>query len=290
VNDQRLKIFECERRHLLCVAFRILGTQADAEDVVQETWIKFDRTDTSNVQNLPAWLTTVASRLCVDVLRRRRNVPQEAPELDEIVDESTYDPQATALLAGELTAAFTVVLEELTPPQRVALVLHDAFGVPFEEIAHILGTTLGSAKKLASRARQRVRRRAEPLSKGDPNAQEVVEAFLRAVQEGNTKQLVAVLDPSVTRIADPQVLAPGAAQRIQGAHAVIEETVQFRTIASRARVAQIDEQPGIVILSGGNPQLAIVVNILDKRIAHFDVIADPARLELLTITAVDRSS
>ncbi len=144
----RATIFERERRHLLSVAFRILGSQADAEDVVQETWVRYDREDTRNVQNLAAWLTTVASRLCVDLLRRRRDIPQEDVEVAESRDAGG-DPEQTALLASELTAAFTIVLEELTPPQRVALVLHDAFGVPFEDVAHVLGTTLLSAKKLS---------------------------------------------------------------------------------------------------------------------------------------------
>jgi RNA polymerase sigma-70 factor, ECF subfamily len=289
VNDRRVNIFERERRHLLCVAFRILGTQADAEDVVQETWIKYDRSDTSSVRNLPAWLTTVASRLCVDVLRRRQEIPQEAPEVSEVVEDS-YNPEETALLAGELTTAFTVVLEALTPPQRVALVLHDAFGVPFEEVAHILGTTLASAKKLASRARQQVRRRTASAPKDNPIAREIAEVFLRAVREGNTRDLVAVLDPNVIRTADPQVLPPGAAQRIQGLHAIVEEAVQFRTIASRARIAEIDWQPGIVIRSGPDLQLAIIVCIVEERIVQFDVIADPQRLARLTITDPERPS
>lgn len=277
----RIAVFEQERRHLLCVAFRILGTQADAEDVVQETWIKYDGADTSAVRNLPAWLTTVTSRLCVDVLRRRRDVPQEGPEVAQVADDSTYNPEETALLAGELTTAFTIVLEELTPPQRVALVLHDAFGVPFEEIAHILGTTLTSAKKLASRARERVRRRVATSPKDDPNARAVVESFLRAVQEGNTGELAALLDPDVIRTADPQVLPPGVPQRLQGLHAVVEETSRFRPIALRARAAEIDGQPGIVVRSQAHLQLAIVLRIFEMRIVHFDVIADPQRLALL---------
>lgn len=289
MNDHRLKIFERERRHLLCVAFRILGSQADAEDVVQETWIKYDRSDTTNVQNLPAWLTTVASRLCVDVLRRKREIPQEAPALTAIAGDSD-NPEETALLAGELTTAFTVVLEALTPPQRVALVLHDAFGVPFEEVAHILGTTLASAKKLASRGRRQLRRRAGALPEDDPKAHEIAQAFLHAVQAGNTRDLVAILDPNVIRLADPHVLPPGGAQRITGVHAVVEETVQFRTIASRARIAQIDGQAGIVILSGPDLQLAIVLRISEKRIVQFDVIADPQRLARLSVTAPERLS
>jgi RNA polymerase sigma-70 factor (ECF subfamily) len=284
MSEERLQIFERERRHLLCVAFRILGSQADAEDVVQETWIRYDRADTSNVQNLPAWLTTVASRLCVDVLRRRRDVPQTEAEMPDVEDDSRSDPEQTALLASELTTAFTIVLEELTPPQRVALVLHDAFGVPFEEIGHILGTTFASSKKLASRARDRVRRRIAISPRESPNARRVVEAFLRAVQEGNTRELLALLDPNVIRIADPQVLPPGAPQRIQGAEAAVKETVRFRANAARARTAQIDGRPGIVIYSGRDLQLAIVLQVADTRIVQYDVIADARRLAQLHVT------
>lgn len=284
IPAQRLKIFERERRHLLCIAFRILGSQADAEDVVQETWIRYDQADTSNVQNLPAWLTTVASRLCVDVLRRRRDIPHEAPELAQPADDPVTDAEQTALLADELTSAFTIVLNELTPPQRVALVLHDAFGVPFEEIAHILNTTLASAKKLASRARQRVRRRVAISPNNTSGAHEVVEAFLHAVQEGNTDDLVALLDPDVIRFADPQVLPAGAAQRIQGVKLAIEEAARFRANASRGRLARIDGRPGIVIVSGRDLQLAILLRVQNQRIVQYDVVGDPQRLALLNIT------
>jgi RNA polymerase sigma factor (sigma-70 family) len=284
-TNNRLQTFQAERRHLLSIAFRILGSQADAEDVVQETWIRYDRADTSDVQNLPAWLATVASRLCVDFLRRRRDVPQEETTLADELRETQNGPEETALLASELTAAFTVVLEELTPPQRVALVLHDAFGTPFDDIAHILGTTRDSAKKLASRARDRVRRRAAVAPRDRAGATRLVQAFLEAVRSGNVDALVKHLDANVIRLADPQVLPSGAPQHLQGVHAVVKETVGFRTIASRAHVSTIDGQPGIVVYSGGDLQLAIVFMILDDRIVQFDVIADPQRLAVLHTVA-----
>jgi RNA polymerase sigma factor (sigma-70 family) len=282
-NEKRQEAFHAERRHLLSVAFRILGSQVDAEDVVQETWIKYDRADTTNVQNLPAWLTTVVSRLCVDLLRRRRDVRQKETALAEELRETQNGPEETALLASELTAAFTVVLDELTPPQRVALVLHDAFGTPFDDVAHILGTTRDSAKKLASRARDRVRRRAAVAPRDRADARRLVQEFLGAVQSGNIDALVALLDANVIRLADPQVLPNGASQRLQGVHAVVEETVRFRTTASRASVAYIDGQPGIIVYSGRHLQLAIVFLIADNRIIQFDVIADPRRLAILKV-------
>lgn len=266
------------------MAFRILGSDSDAQDVVQETWIKFDSSDTEDVRNVPAWLTTVATRLCLDVLRRRREIPHETTPLPA---ESGDEPEEAALLADELTAAFVVVLDELTPPQRVALVLHDAFGVPFDELAHILGTTIGSAKKLASRARGRVRRRAGAPAEDVAKARQVVEAFLRAAQEGNTDRLIALLDPNVVRIADPQVIARGTPQRLQGVHAVVAEVHTYQANASRARVAFIDGRPGIAVLAGPDLQSVLVVRVAGDRIVQYDVIADPQRLARLDVRVAE---
>lgn len=272
--------FQRERLHLLSVAFRILGSQADAEDVVQEAWIKFAGADTSQVRNVPAWLTTIVTRLSLDILRRRREVPQEATEL---LADTAPEPEEVALLADELTAAFVIVLEELTPPQRVALVLHDAFGVTFEEIAHILETTEGSAKKLASRARARVRQRVSVPPADREKARQVVEAFLRAAQEGDTDRLLALLDPNVVRLADPQVLPPDGEYRIQGLEPVVSQTLLFRASATRAKTALIDGRPGIVVLAGDKVRFALVIRVRDERIVHYEVVADPQRLALLHI-------
>jgi RNA polymerase sigma factor (sigma-70 family) len=279
-NAQRTATFERERRHLLAIAFRILGSDSDAEDVVQETWIKFDSADTSEVRNVPAWLTTVATRLCLDALRRRREVPSESTVLFTYSDD---EPEEAALLAEELTAAFVLVLDELTPPQRVALVLHDAFGVPFDELAHILGTTTASAKKLASRARSRVRRQPVAPAEDAAKARVVVEAFLHAVQKGDTQRLIALLDPNVVRIADPQVLPPGAPQRIRGAQTVAAETSTYQANALRARIAVIDGRPGIAVLAASKVQSVLVVRIAGDRIIQYDVIADPQRLARLDV-------
>ncbi|TDD75362.1 sigma-70 family RNA polymerase sigma factor [Actinomadura darangshiensis] len=271
------RVFERERPRLLAVAFRILGSDADAQDVVQEAWTRFVRADADEIRNVQAWLTTVVTRLCLDLLRRSREDPRPPEDLPDAAGES---PEEVVLLAGELTAAFTVVVEELTPPQRVALILHDVFGAPFEEIAHILGTTEGSAKKLASRARGRVRRTGFPDVESR-EARRVVSAFMKAAQQGDIDALVEVLHPDVTRTADPQVLPPGAPQRVHGVASVVDETRAMRASARRARLVSIDGRPGIAV--GPGPNAALVFQIAGGRIVRYDVVADPRRLALLHI-------
>ena len=277
-DAERAAVFDRERSHLLAVAFRILGSDADAQDVVQEAWTKYVRADVEKIRNTQAWLTTVVTRLCLDLLRRSREYPRQPEELPEAAGGE--DPEEVVLLAAELTAAFTVVVEELTPPQRVALILHDVFGAPFEEIGRILGTTPGSAKKLASRARGRVRHSEWPDAES-AEAHRVVTAFMKAARQGDIDGLVEVLHPDVTRTADPQVLRPGALQRVTGRKAVIEETGAMRASAQRARLVLIDGRPGIAV--GAGPFAALVFHIVDGLIVHYDVIADPRRLALLRI-------
>ena len=276
VNNDRAAVFDRERPRLLAVAFRILGSDADAQDVVQEAWTRY--ADAGEIRNDQAWLTTVVTRLCLDLLRRSREDPRRPEDLP--APGAADDPEDVALLAAELTEAFTVVVEELTPPQRVALVLHDVFGASFDEIAHILDTTEGAAKKLASRARGRVRGTTRPDAESR-EAHQVVSAFMRAAQQGDIDGLVKVLHPDVTRTADPQALRPGAPQRVQGRKSVVEETLIMRTAAARAHLALIDGRPGIAV--GTAPQAALVFHIADGLIVHYDVIADHRRLSRLHI-------
>lgn len=282
-DADQLAVFGRERSHLLAVAFRILGSDADAQDVVQEAWIRYARADPGHVQNVPAWLTTVVTRLCLDLLRRARECPLQPTDLPVTPTGGGDSPEQVALLAGELTEALMVVLDELTPPQRVALILHDVFGTPFDEVAHILGTTPASARKLASRARGRVRRPASAPDADPRTARRVVSAFLRAAQLGDVDGLVRLLHPAVTRTADPQALPEGAAQRVRGAQAVVAETRALRANARRARVVAIDGQPGIAVMPDQGLRAALVFHIADDRIIHYDVIADPQRLALLHI-------
>ncbi|WP_232667554.1 sigma-70 family RNA polymerase sigma factor [Pseudonocardia sp. TRM90224] len=271
--------FQRERRQLLAIAFRILGSTADAEDIVQEAWIRYARADLDTIENVAAWLTTVVTRLCLDVLRRAHEQPAELP--DEPDDGS--GPAETALLASELTSAFVVVMERLTPPQRVALIMHDVFGAPFDEIAHVLDTTPGSAKKLASRARGRVRGATAPAT-ADPGAtREVVGAFLHAAQRGDVDALLGVLAPDVTRTADPQAVPAGAALQVRGARTVAEQTRNFAAAARLARLVVIDGEPGLALRSGGHVRLAITFHVVADRIERYDVVADPRRLALLNI-------
>lgn len=283
--DDRAAVFQRERPHLLAVAFRILGSDADAQDVVQEAWTRYVRADVDDVRNVQAWLTTVVTRLCLDLLRRSREYPRQPEDLPATADGGD-DPEEVALLAGELTAAFAIVFDELTPPQRVALILHDVFGTPFDEVAHILGTTPGSAKKLASRARGRLHRPDAPGVGPDADPREarrVVNAFLKAAQQGDIDGLVKVLHPAVTRTADPQALPPRASQRVQGVQAVVTETRALQANARRARLVTIDGRPGIAVGSQRELQAALVFHIAGERIVHYDVVADPARLALLHI-------
>lgn len=278
-------VFDRERPHLLALAFRILGSEPDAEDVVQEAWLRFARTDAGGVRNVAAWLTTVVTRLCVDMLRRAREQPREPADLATLSTAAGADgdPEDTALLAAELTDAFVVVMAELTPVQRVALVLHDVFGTPFDEVARILGTTAGSAKKLASRARRSVRGELSAPVADTRTARRVVAAFLRAAQQGDIEGLVAVLHPEVTRTADPQALRPGVRQRVSGADAVAAESRLFRATARHARLVTIDGHPGIAVRAGDRVHIALVFHVEDGRIVHYDVVADPRRLALLHI-------
>ena len=282
-DADRVAVFGRERPHLLAVAFRILGSDADAQDVVQEAWIRYAHVDLGHIQNMPAWLTTVVTRLCLDLLRRARECPHQPADLPAAPAGGGDGPEQIALLAGELAEAFAIVLDELTPPQRVALILHDVFGTPFDEVARILGTTPASAKKLASRARGRVRRPAGAPAADPRTARRVVSAFLRAAQQGDVDGLVRLLHPAVTRTADPQALPPGAAQRVRGAQAVVTETRALQASAQRARVVTIDGWPGIAVMSEHDLRAALVFRVAGDRIAHYDVISDPQRLALLRI-------
>ena len=283
--DERTVAFAAERPHLLAVAFRILGSDADTQDVVQEAWARYEGAEVSAIRSTQAWLTTVVTRLCIDLLRRSRTVPCDDEQVFGDLP-SRDDPEETALLAAELAEAFLVVLDRLSPEQRVAFVLHDVFGTPFEEVGHVLATTPGSAKTLASRARGRLRadlpyRRSEP---GDiAAARPAVAAFLTAAQHGDVASLVGVLHPEITRTADPQALPSGAPQRACGVEAIVAETQSFQARAQAARLVTIDGSPGIAVMANGKVVTALVVVVADDLVRHYDVVADPARLARLRI-------
>ena len=251
--------FEAHRAHLRSVAHRILGRRADVDDALQETWLRFDRADRSEVRDLRAWLTTVAARVCLDILRTRK-ARAELPLQAEPADER--GPAEEAALADSVGLALLVVLDRLTPAERVAFVLHDLFALPFEQVAAVLDRSVPAAKMLASRARRRVRRTEEPPA--DPARQwRVVEAFLNASRNGDFEALLALLDPDVVARAGEAV--------VRGAPQVGRQALAFSRGAEHARVEAIDGVPAIVVAPGGRIALVLRFAFVGDRIAAIDI-------------------
>lgn len=281
--------FERHRPRLRAVALRLLGSPTDAEDAVQDTWLRADRADLRDVRNLGAWLTTTVSRICLDQLRgRARAATEPLPEEPVATDDIAPDgrPEADVVLADTVREAFLVVLDSLRPAERVAFVLHDAFAVPFSEIALVLGRSPGAAKKLAGRARMKLRER--PPTAVDPEAlartHPVLEAFLAAVRAGDIVALTHLLDPDVVRDADSCLLPAGVPGRLSGRDAVLDEA---RTSAGRARNAQlvvVDGVLGAAVLERGHPRLVLRFTLVGHRITALEIIGAPQRLHRLTIT------
>jgi RNA polymerase sigma factor (sigma-70 family) len=264
--------FEAQRGRLRAIAYRMLGSAAEAEDAVQETWLRLSRAD--GVDNLDAWLTAVVSRVCLDVLRARRTRPEEPLGPDDVPDPAA-DPEERAVLAESVGRALLVVLDALPPAERVAFVLHDVFAVPFDRIAPIVGRTPVAAKKLASRARQRVRDAPQPTDAA--RHRHVVEAFLAAARNGDLAGLLAVLAPDVVRRADGVLV---------GARAVARETVGYAHRSRFAAVALVDGAVGVVVAPRGRLALALRVTVSGDRIAAYEVVSDPARLRRLEVALV----
>ena len=272
--------FEENRTHLRAVAYRMLGSLSEADDAVQEAWLRLSRSDTSGVDNLKAWLTTVVARVCLDQLRSRKargEEPVGARVPDPIVSrEDGIDPEQEALLADSVGLALLVVLETLAPAERLAFVLHDMFGMPFEDIAPVVGRSEAAARQLASRARRRVQGADATTDSNLERRREIVDAFLAASRGGDFDALLALLDPEVVLRADAAAVQIGADEKIQGAPEVA------RTFAGRARVAQpalVEGSPGLVWSSAGRPRIAFAFAIAEDKIVAIELIGDPARLE-----------
>lgn len=281
--------FEAHRTHLRAVAYRMLGSLSEAEDAVQEAWFKLERSDTSGVRNLGGWLTTVVGRVCLDMLRSRtsrREDPLEVRMPDPIISAADgVDPEHQALLADAVGLALLVVLETLGPAERLAFVLHDLFGVPFDEIAPIVGRNPAAVRQLASRARRRVQG-AAPVPDADLARQRrVVEAFLAAARDGDFDALVAVLDPDVIARADTGSPRPATVQR--GAEAVARQALTFARTAPLARHALVNGAAGIVAAKDGRPVSVMAFTIRSGRIAEIDILADPERLARLDLSDLD---
>jgi RNA polymerase sigma factor (sigma-70 family) len=307
-DDYLAERFEENRAHLRAVAYRMLGSQIEAEDAVQESWLRLSRADTSDVRNLGGWLTTVVARVCLDMLRSRATRGEETLEEDAsgsfVSQQDASDPEHEALLADSVGLALLVVLDTLNPAERLAFVLHDLFDVPFEEIAPIVGRTPTAARQLASRARRRVQGKGreqdqesqdqESAQDTDPTHQrtaanrEIVEAFLAASRNGDFNALLAALDPEVTLRADAAIVAMGAAvgmtSETHGAEAVAQ---QFIGRAQAARLALIDGSVGAVWGQGGQPRAVFSFTITGGKIAAIEIIADSARLGQLDVAVLD---
>ncbi|SDZ10012.1 RNA polymerase sigma-70 factor, ECF subfamily [Geodermatophilus africanus] len=283
--------FEAHRPRLRAVAYRMLGSLSEAEDALQDSWLRLDRADTGNVQNLEAWLTTVVARVCLNKLRsreQRREVPLDLHVPDPIVSpESGLDPQNEVLLADSVGLALQVVLDTLTPTERLAFVLHDMFAVPFEEIALMIERSPVAARQLASRGRRRVRGQAPAPDPDLPRQRRVVDAFFAAARDGDFEALVAVLDPDVVLRSDAGRGPARLTTLITGARAVAEQAVTFGRLSPFARPALVNGTPGVVVTAHGRPLSVMAFTVSGGRIVAIDVLADRDRLEGLEMDAFD---
>ncbi|MEV0634891.1 sigma-70 family RNA polymerase sigma factor [Streptomyces sp. NPDC050619] len=288
-HDELARRFEAHRGQLRAVAHRMLGSFEEAEDAVQEAWLRLSRTGGDGIDNLAGWLTTVVSRICLDLLRsrasRREDPYGQDPRVPAASDANA--PEEAAVLGDSVSLALLVVLDRLAPAERIAFVLHDLFGVPFDRIAQVVDRSRPAAKKLASRARQKVRGTpAVPGADLDRHRQ-VVEAFLAAARGGDLDGLLEVLAPDVVRRADPAALPPGVAPELRGARAMAEGTVALRERSRFAVAALVDGDVGVVVAPHGRLVLALTVTVEGERITAYDVVADPARLGRLGLGVLD---
>ena len=285
--------FEEHRSHVRAVAYRMLGSIAEAEDAVQEAWIRLSRTDVSGVDNLRAWLTTVVARVCLDKLRTRasrREDPLDTHVPDPIIRAVSIreqGPESDAIVADAVGLALLVVLEKLEPAERLAFVLHDVFGMTFEEIAPVVDRSVVATRQLASRARRRVQGQT-PTSEADLRQQRrVVDAFLAAVQNGDFEALLAVLDPDIVLRADGGAVK-GMSRLVRGAQAVVTQAAAFSRIALSNQVVLVNDNIGVVTrLPDGRPFSVIGFTIAGGRVVEMDILADPERLGRLDLSSIE---
>lgn len=283
--------FEAERARLWTVALRLLGSPGEADDAVQEAWLRLSRTDASQVENLGGWLTTVVSRVCFDMLRARKSRREEPLPAGQDSIPDAADPEGEAMLSESVGFAMLAVLQRLGPAERVAFVLHDVFGVSFDEIAGIVGRSPVAARQLASRARRRVQgTRDEGRAADVARHREIVEAFFRASRGGDFEALLAVLDPEVVLRPDAEALRMGSRSgwitepEVRGAQPV---AAQFAGQAQAAQLALLDGEPGAVWIAGGRPRVAFALTVVDGKVAAIDLIADESRLATLDIVLLE---
>src|SRR6185503_4460854 len=292
--ERLAELFEAHRPHVRAVAYRMLGSVSEAEDAAQEAWIRLSRTDASGVDNLRGWLTTVVSRVCLDMLRTRTSrredplddvrVPDPIVRAVRIGDEG---PEADAILADSVGLALLVVLEKLEPAERLAFVLHDVFGMTFEEIAPIVDRSVVATRQLASRARRRVQGQA-PTSDADLRKQRrVVDAFLAAARDGDFEALVAVLDPAIVLRADGGAVK-GMSRLVRGAQAVVAQAAAFSKLGLSSEVVLVNGNIGVVSrLPDGRVLSVIAFTIAGGKVVEMDILADPERLARLDLSAIE---
>src|SRR3712207_253283 len=287
-DDWLAQRFEENRTHLRAVAYRMLSSISEADDALQGAWLRLGRSDTSSIENLGGWLTTVVARVCLDMLRSRssrREGPLGVHAPEPIVSrQDGVDPEHEALLADSVGLALLLVLETLSPAERLAFVLHDMFGVPFEEISPIVGRSPTAAKMLASRARRRVQGAAPSPDADLTRQREVVSAFLAASRDGDFDALLAVLDPDVVLRADRAAAQIGASREVRGAPAVAGT---FSGRARLARPALVNGAAGAVWAPGGRPRIVFGFTVRGGKIVEIDILADPARLSRLDLALLD---
>jgi RNA polymerase sigma factor (sigma-70 family) len=287
-RDWLAERFEAHRPHLRAVAYRMLGSASEADDAVQEAWLRLDRADTSGVDNLGGWLTTVVARVCLDMLRSRTSRREQPLGVHLPEPPGSHadgnDPEQEALLAEGVGLALLVVLETLAPAERVAFVLHDMFAVPFDQIAPVLGRSPNATKMLASRARRRVQGAATVPDADLGRQRAVVDAFLAASRGGDFEALVALLDPDVVLRADRAAVRSGASRELRGAAAVAGA---FSGRARFARPALVDGAVGAVWAPGGRPRVVFGFTITGGKIVEIDILADPERLRQLDLADLD---
>ncbi|WP_337590437.1 sigma-70 family RNA polymerase sigma factor [Kribbella soli] len=277
--------FEQNRDRLRAVAYRILGSEPEAEDAVQETWIRLSRSDSATIDNLGGWLTTVVGRICLDMLRTRRGRP-ELPVGEHspvLADDVVPDPELEAVQADSVGLALLVVLETLSPAERLAFVLHDLFAVPFEDIAPIIGKSPAAARQIASRARRRVRGTPEPTDVDVVRQKEVVTAFLAAARGADFSGLLHVLDPEVVVRADAGAAAYGGMPALAGAARVAQE---FSGRAAAAKLVLVDGMPGLVWMQRGEPLIVFSFTVVDGRVAAIDLRGDAEYLENVDLVSL----
>lgn len=282
--------FEANRAHLRAVAYRMLGSISEADDAVQEAWLKLSRSDAGDVENMGGWLTTVVGRVCLDMLRSRksrREDPMDVRLPDPIVTpEHGTHPEHEALQADSVGLALLVVLETLPPAERLAFVLHDMFALPFDEIAPIVGRTPAAARQLASRARRRVQG-TTPVPEPDLARQrEVVDAFLAASRGGDFEALLAVLDPDVVLRADHGSVRAGVSTLIRGSRAVAKQALTFQRFSQFSRPALVNGAAGLFTAPDGQPLSVMGFTITNGRIVEINILADPERLRRLDLTVL----